>query len=150
MTQNTRKAGLIAATLLTAITTIGVMPAPANAQQPRWSQRDRDRDRDRRRDWNQQDDKRQKTKNDWRNLAIAAGGIAAFGAIKGDPYIGFGGLAGALYSMNRYEQDRKSQSSTSRARASIFSQPYVYRDGRRYERRMVNKNGQRYYQFVRQ
>ena len=93
--------------------------------------------------------RRQKTKNDWRNLAIAAGGVAAYGLIRKDPTIAFIGAAGALYSLNRYEQDRKSQSAASRTRAAIFAQPYFTRDGRRYERRIVTKNGQRYYQFVR-
>lgn len=96
-----------------------------------------------------QDGNRQKTKNDWRNLAMAAGGLAAWGFLKKDPTIGFAGAAGALYSLNRYEQDRKSQSQSSRARASLFSQSHFYRDGHRYDRKLVKKNGKQYYQFVR-
>lgn len=94
-------------------------------------------------------DNRQQTKNNWRNLAIAAAGASAFGFIKNDPRIGFIGAAGALYSLNRYEQDRKSQSAASRARASIFSKPYFYRNGQRYERRLVKRHGKKYYRFVR-
>jgi len=96
-----------------------------------------------------QDANRQKTKNDWRNLAIAAGGLAALGLLKNDSTLMFAGAAGGLYSLNRYEQDRKSQSQASRARASIFSRPYIYRNGVRYDRKLVKKNGKQYYQFVR-
>ncbi len=147
---------------LAAILLTGILPVTSFAQGGRrdrdehqsQQRRDRDRqDRDRRSDrYSQQQQEaqnRQKTKNDWRNLATAAGGIAALGILKKDPTIAFAGAAGALYSLNRYEQDRKSQSNASRARASVFSQPYVYRDGQRYERRLVTQNGQKYYRFER-
>jgi len=94
-------------------------------------------------------ERRQKTKNDWRNLAIGAGGALAFGLIQRDPTIAFAGAAGALYSLHRYEQDRKSQDALARARSGIFSQDHFYRDGRRYERETVTRDGQRYYRFVR-
>ena len=96
-----------------------------------------------------EEERRQSTKNEWRNLALAAGGVAAYGALRKDNTLMFAGLAGALYSLNRYEQDRKSQDRIARARASMFSRDHFYRDGVRYDRRSVNKNGQRYYQFVR-
>jgi hypothetical protein len=94
-------------------------------------------------------DNRQKTKNDWRNLAIAAGGLTAFGLLKHDSTLSLLGGAGALYSLNRYEQDRKSQSKASQARAAIFSHQYIYRDGKRYRRQVVSRNGHKYYRFVR-
>jgi hypothetical protein len=94
-------------------------------------------------------DRRQQTKNEWRNLAIASGGLGILGLLTKEPTLTFAGAAGALYSANRYEQDRKSQSSLSRSRAYYFSQPYFMRDGHRFDRRTVTKNGQRYYQFVR-
>jgi hypothetical protein len=130
----TRKntAGVVALALA-AVSLVGATPGTAFAQ-----------------DWRREAENRQKTKNDWRNLALAAGGVAIYGLIRKDPYIGFGGLAGALYSLNRYEQDRKSQSQLERARASFFDRPYFYRDGKRYERRTVKRNGQKFYQFVRQ
>jgi hypothetical protein len=93
--------------------------------------------------------RRQQTKNEWRNLAIAAGAVGVLGLLKGDETLMFAGLAGALYSAHRYEQDRKSQNRLNRARAHIFSQPYFYRDGQRFDRRTVTRNGQKYYQFVR-
>lgn len=115
--------------------------------------RDNRNDRDNRDDWqyrgNQEDQKRQKTKNDWRNLATAAGGVAAIGILRKDPRIIFAGVAGALYSLNRYEQDRKSQSQSDRLRASFFSQPSFYRDGQRYDRREISQNGERFYRFER-
>jgi hypothetical protein len=93
-------------------------------------------------------DHRNDTKNEWRNLAIGSGLIGVIGLLTKEPTLTFAGGAGALYSAYRYEQDRKSQNQLSRARAYYFSQPYFYRDGRRYDRRTVVKNGQRYYQFV--
>jgi len=94
-------------------------------------------------------DNRQKTKNDWRNLAIAAGGIGVLGLLKHDSTIALLGAAGGLYSLNRYEQDRKSQSQAGRARAEVYSHRYVYKDGKRYARRTVTRNGHRYYTYVR-
>lgn len=93
--------------------------------------------------------RRQKTKNDWRNITIGSGALGLWGLLKKDNTLAFAGGAGALYSAWRYEQDRKSQSKTDRARAEYFSKPYFYRDGKRYERRTVNRNGKKYYQFVR-
>jgi hypothetical protein len=121
---------------LAAITAVGILPGGALAQ-GRWEQLRQDAER------------RQKTKNEWRNLAIAGGAATIYGLLKKDKTITFAGAAGALYSLNRYEQDRKSQSQMNRARASMFSRTSFTRDGRRYERRLVKKNGQKYYQFVR-
>ena len=94
-------------------------------------------------------DRREQTKNEWKNLGIAGGVLAVLGLLNNDSTLTFAGAAGALYSAYRYEQDRKSQNRVDRARAYYFSQPYFNRDGHRYERRDVNRNGQRYYQFVR-
>lgn len=93
--------------------------------------------------------RRQQKKNEWRNIAIAAGALGVLGLLKKDNTLTFVGAAGALYSLHRYEQDRKSQSRLSRTRAAYFSRPYFYRDGVRYNRRTVVRNGTRYYQFVR-
>ena len=92
---------------------------------------------------------RQKTKNDWRNAATAAGAIGAYGLLKGDGTLAFAGTAGALYSANRYEQDRKSQSKMQRQRAEIFRRGYYYRNGHKYVKKTVYKNGKKYYRFVR-
>jgi len=94
-------------------------------------------------------DHRQDTKNDWRNIAVAAGGAGILGLLTKDKTLTFAGAAGALYATNRYEQDRKSQSADARARASLFSHPYIIRDGKRYDRRGVVKNGQHYYRVER-
>lgn len=93
--------------------------------------------------------RRQRMKNEWRNIGYVAGGVALLGLLKNDSRLVFAGAAGALYSAYRYEQDRKSQNELNRLRAEFFSRPYFYRDGRRYDRRTVVKNGERYYQFVR-
>src|SRR5437667_12669224 len=77
---------------------------------------------------------RQQKKNEWRNIAIGAGALGVLGLLKHDNTLTFGGAAGALYSTWRYEQERKSQSQTDRARAAYFGQPSFYRDGQRYPR----------------
>ncbi|MBV6457673.1 MAG: hypothetical protein HONBIEJF_00790 [Fimbriimonadaceae bacterium] len=93
--------------------------------------------------------RRQKHKNDWRNIAIGSGILGVLGLLNNDKTLTFVGAAGALYSLHRYEQDRKSQSSLNRARATYFSRTHFYRDGVRYNRKTVTKNGKKYYQFVR-
>ena len=98
--------------------------------------------------WNDAE-RRQRTKNEWRDIAIASGAVGVLGLLKNDRTLTFVGAAGALYSTYRYEQDRKSQNSLDRARAAYFSRPEFYRDGIRYERRTVDRNGERKYQFVR-
>lgn len=97
----------------------------------------------------QQSKRRQETKNEWRNIAIGSGVLGILGLLKKDSTLTFVGAAGALYSAHRYEQDRKSQSKLDRARASYFSKPYFVRNGVRYNRKTVKKNGKTYYQFVR-
>lgn len=97
--------------------------------------------------WSSASAHRQSTKNEWRNIAIGAGAVALLGLLQHDNRLVFAGSAGALYSLYRYEQDRKSQNKIDRARAAYFDQPYFVRDGKRYDRRLVTKNGERYYQF---
>lgn len=92
---------------------------------------------------------RQQTKNLWRNISIGAGAVGLYGLLKHDNTLAFAGGAGALYSLNRYEQDRKSQSRMDHERAAMFSRRSYTRNGHRYVRRTVTRNGQRYYQFVR-
>lgn len=93
--------------------------------------------------------RRQDKKNEWRNIAIASGALGVLGLLKKDNTLFFLGAGGALYSAWRYEQDRKSQSRTARLRASYFSKPSFVRDGHRYVRKTVWRNGKKYYQFVR-
>jgi hypothetical protein len=148
----------------------GNYPGQSWHSDKRWKNRDRDDDDERRnRDWERDhnrsysnynnystqseldrlSNRRQQTKNEWRNIAYVSGAVGLLGLLKKDNRLVFAGAAGTLYSLYRYEQDRKSQSSIDRARASYFSRPYFVRDGRRYDRRVVTKGGQRYYQFVR-
>ncbi len=63
---------------------------------------------------------RQKTKNDWRNLAFASGGAGALGFLTHNSTIGWLGLGGAAYSAWRYEKDRKSQAANSRRYSSRY------------------------------
>ncbi|RYG42302.1 hypothetical protein EON79_19180 [bacterium] len=93
-------------------------------------------------------DRRQSKKNEWRNIAIGAGALGVLGLLKKDNTLTFAGFGGALYSLTRYEADRKSQSKLQRARASYFQRGSFTRNGQRYTRRTVRKNGKTYYQFV--
>ena len=93
-------------------------------------------------------DRRQKTKNEWRNIAIASGALAVLGLVKNDSTLTFVGAAGALYSAHRYEQDRKSQNAMNRFRANVFSRSTFTRDGYRYTRRTKWKNGKKYFYFT--
>lgn len=104
-------------------------------------------DESRRRDWLSRN--RRETKNEWRNIAIGAGALGALGFLTHDNFLGFAGTTGSLYSLNRYEQVRRSENREERVQAAYFGHPYFYRDGARYERRMVRRGGDRYYQFVR-
>lgn len=128
MSTRNLRAGLLAAMMLGTMT---VTPLAANAQRSNESAR------------------RQKKKNEWRNIAIGSGALGVLGLLKKDNTLTFAGGAGAVYSLYRYEQDRKSQSKIDRARASYFSKPYFYRNGKRYTRQTVMRNGKRHYQFVR-
>ncbi len=92
---------------------------------------------------------RQDTKNEWRNIAAGAGALGVLGALSGDRTLAFAGTAGALYSLNRYEQDRRSQRREERLRAEYFSRSYFYRDGHRYDRRSLSRYGTQYYRFYR-
>lgn len=94
-------------------------------------------------------DRRQQTKNEWRNIAIGSGALSVIGLLNNDKTLVFAGAAGALYSVSRYEQDRKSQSKLQRLRAQIFSKPYFYRNGKKYVRRTKWQNGKRYFYFAR-
>ena len=94
-------------------------------------------------------DRREQTKREWRSLGAAAGLLGILGTLNHDDTLAFAGTAGALYSEYRYREDQKSQDRIARGRAYYFGQPDFYRDGYRYERRTVDRNGQRYYQFIR-
>ena len=97
----------------------------------------------------QESKRRQEKKNEWRNIGIGSAALGLFGLLKGDSTLMFAGTAGALYSAHRYEQDRKSQSKADRARAAMFGRTSFTRDGKRYVRKTVYKNGKKYYRFVR-
>lgn len=125
----------IVANMLAAATLCGCVLTPITASAQDW--RDRESSH------------RQQTKNQWRNIAIGSGALGVLGLFKHDNTLTFAGTAGALYSAYRYEQDRKSQSKTDRARAAYFSKPHFYRDGHRYTRKTVWRDGKKYYRFVR-
>ena len=80
-------------------------------------------------------DSRQKNKNTWRNGAIGAGAVGLYGLLKGNKTATLLGAAGAAYSANRYEKDRKSQDQNKRTRAR-------YHRGGDYI-----KNGKKYYKY---
>lgn len=92
---------------------------------------------------------RQQTKNEWRNLAYLGAGLGLLGVLNHDSTLSFVGLAGSLYSLDRYERDRKSQSKLDRQRAAYFARGYYTRNGHSYRRYTTIKNGKKYYYFKR-
>lgn len=56
-----------------------------------------------------QTSRRQKSKNQWRNLGYAGAALGVAGLITKKPLLTGIGVAGGAYSAYRYEQDRKSQ-----------------------------------------
>jgi len=120
--------------LMAVVVTAGMICAPI----PGISQRRQD----------QASQHRQQTKNEWRNIGAGSALVGLLGLVKGDTTLTFLGAAGALYSANRYEQDRKSQNNIQRARAEMFRRQSYDRNGHHYVRRTVKKNGRNYYQFV--
>jgi hypothetical protein len=125
------KLNSIIATGLAALTMGGAVLAPVTADAQTWRQH------------------RAQKQNEWRNIALGSGAVGLLGLLTHDNTLTFGGAAGALYSYYRYDQDRRSTDRQSRLRAEYFSRPYFYRDGVRYDRRTIWRNGQRYYQFYR-
>lgn len=67
--------------------------------------------------------KRQKDKNDMRNLGIGLGALAVHKSIKGDPKSALVLGAGAAYAGKKYEDQRKAQAKLHRS--------YRYRNGRK-------------------
>jgi len=92
---------------------------------------------------------RQKTKNDWRNAAYLGAGLGVLGALNHDSTLTFLGAAGAVYSADRYEHDRKSQSRIDRQRAAYFARGYYTRNGHEYRRYTTYRHGKKYYYFKR-
>ncbi|RYG27252.1 hypothetical protein EON82_00190 [bacterium] len=93
--------------------------------------------------------RRQDKKNQWRNLAIGGGALGVLGLLTKNSTLTYLGLGGGLYSVYRYEQDRKSQSKLAQQRASLFNRSSFTHNGKRYVRKTKWKNGKKYYQFVR-
>ena len=92
---------------------------------------------------------RQQTKNTWRNAAAGAGALGVLGLVTHNNTLAIAGAAGGLYSLNRYEHDRKSQSHIDHQRAAMYRRSSYMHNGHRYERRTVTRHGQQYYQYVR-
>ncbi len=55
-------------------------------------------------------DSTQKNKNDWRNYSGAGAAVLGYGLLKHNTAATLIGAAGTAYSLNRYEQERRSQS----------------------------------------
>lgn len=121
----------IAAAVALGVTSIGLAPT-ANAQSI-----------------NDLINRRQGKKNEWRNLAILGGAAGLVGLFTKNKTIAALGLGGGLYSLYRYEQDRKSQSKLAQQRAALFNRKSFTYNGKRYVRKTRVKDGKRYFQFVR-
>jgi len=80
--------------------------------------------------------------HDW---ATIGGGVV----LDTDPYVSFSGSYGTYYPTASLEIDLGSSDATRHARALYFQHPYFWRNGVRYDRTTVTRNGSRYYRFVR-
>jgi hypothetical protein len=94
-------------------------------------------------------DHRQSTKNTWRNLSYLGGAAGLYGLLTGNKTIAALGLGGGLYSVYRYEQDRKSQNHDARNRYELFRRSSFDHNGHHYVRGVKNRGGQKYYYFRR-
>lgn len=83
-------------------------------------------------------DSRQNNKNLWRNLAIGSGVVAAHGLINHNGTETLIGAAGAAYSANRYEQDRRSQSRANSRYYYHHRRHYRHANGRYYHMSSMN------------
>ena len=92
--------------------------------------------------------KRQKTKGDWQKAAYAGGALAILGQFNKDKTASYIGAGVGLYSLYRMQEDTKSQNRTRRNRAVFYSREHYTKNGVRYDRKLVKKNGHSYYTFV--
>lgn len=67
----------------------------------------------------------QKTKNQWRNIAIGAGAVTLYGLTKHNNTLSLLGALGTAYSLKQYEDARHRQSVNSRYR-SYYHRNYRY------------------------
>ncbi len=88
-------------------------------------------------------------RHDWLDIAGFAGFVGFIGLLEHDDFLYFAGSAGSLYALWRYDEDLACDDPYRHARACYFSLPFFYRDGCRYERTLVVRGGDRFYQFVR-
>ena len=93
--------------------------------------------------------RRQKTKGDWQKAAYAGGALAILGQLSKDKTASYIGAGVGLYSLYRMQEDTKSQNRTRRERAAFYSRSHYTKNGVRYDRKTVTKNGQKYYTYVR-
>ncbi len=90
---------------------------------------------------------RQKTKNGWRNAAAGSGALGVFGVVTGNKTLAAAGLAGAAYSGQRYEHDRRSQRNIDdRRRVQTTT---IWHNHHRYRRIVSWHNGARHVRLVR-
>lgn len=92
--------------------------------------------------------RREKSKSDWQKVANTSAVIAILGQLNKDKTASYLAGATALYSAYRMEEDRKSSDRSRRALAAQYSRSYFVHKGVRYDRKMVKKNGKKYYTFV--
>jgi len=87
--------------------------------------------------------------NEWRSIANIAGGLPLLELLQQDDRLVFPGDLGALYSFTQFDRDRQSSVPAYRLRAAYFNRPFIYRNGRRYDRVEVIQRGHHYYRFAR-
>lgn len=93
--------------------------------------------------------RRGQKENEWRNIGLGSAGVALAGILLKNNTLTYAGVGGGLYSLYRYNADKRSRNAAERRRAQFYSQPSRVYQGKRYKRVKVKRNGQQYYQYVR-
>ncbi len=91
---------------------------------------------------------RQNMRNQWRDATIGAGALGVLGLVEHNNTLAIAGIAGAAYSANRYNQDRRSPRHEDRSRAEWYSHKSYTYHGHHYVRHSYRQNGHVYYKFV--
>jgi hypothetical protein len=83
--------------------------------------------------------------NEFSSIASRFGGIAT---LEDDPTIVFTGDTGEPYPFSEYNTDRVKPEKKLKLKCAFFGRAYFWRDGARYDRKTMFKDGEQCFQFV--
>ena len=85
----------------------------------------------------------------WGTIALGSAAVGALGLAEHNNTLAVAGLAGAGYSLYRYNADQHSHNKSDQWRHELYSHPTIVHNGHRYVRHSYRKGGQTYYRFDR-